>query len=594
MGRIPEAVVEEIKEKIDFLALVGEHTSLKPKGGRYWGCCPFHNERTPSFTVTPEEGMFYCFGCQKGGSLFNFIMEVEGIGFGEALRVAAERAGVPLEDYSGNDREEDLRRNSLKEVHRRLAGSFHHILMETPQGGETREYLARRGIHKESIEKFQLGYAPTDPQWLYSFLQNHNYSPELLRGSGLFSQKSPRWPLFVDRLMFPIYSSRGEVVAFSGRKMGNAPQAPKYINSPDTSLYSKGKQLYGFWQSRESLRQNKTFYLCEGNLDVIALHQAGISSAVAPLGTGLTEGQVHLLKRYSKGGVLLFDGDEAGQRASYKAGILFESQEIPVQAVGFPSGRDPADILEREGPKTLKKLVESPINLFEYLLGCTVVSNGGTDSLEGKEQVARGLFPYINSIVSEIRRDLSLDMLAQELGLSKKAVLGELHRHQGNSRPVPLSRRATGKQEKKVTDELLLVIAVALHGEFLERLQDYHRSFDFHDMRAESLYHILIEERGGIEHILQRIEDDDLKRLVLERLSSGELKEAPQGLIQKNLKLLKLRNLRQRSQEINTAIEGLSQKENSWELLRELIQEQQVLSQEINLMKEGCDVGSSN
>ena len=289
--RIPESLIEEIKEKSDILSIVSEYSALKKKGDRYWGCCPFHNEKTPSFSVRPEQGMYYCFGCHKGGSLFNFIMEIEGLSFIEAVRFAAEKTGVILPENSNETEEEVVQRDSLKDLYKRVAGSFHYILMNNDQASTTRQYLADRGIHEETIVKFQLGYAPDDPKWLHGFLKSRNYSEDFLAASGLFSRKYPQWSLFSNRLMFPIYSNQGEIVAFSGRTMGSDPKAPKYINSPDTPLYNKSKLLYGLWQSREGMRKTREFYLCEGNVDVLALHQAGISTGVAPLGTALTEDQ---------------------------------------------------------------------------------------------------------------------------------------------------------------------------------------------------------------------------------------------------------------------------------------------------------------
>jgi DNA primase len=306
------------------LAIVGEYSTLKRKGDRYWGCCPFHNEKTPSFSVRPDQGMYYCFGCHKGGSLFNFIMEVEGLSFIEAIRFAAEKVAVPLPEHSEESDEDIIQRDSLKDLYKRVAGSFHYILMNNDQAGPSRQYLVRRGIHEDTIIQFQLGYAPDDPKWLYSFLKNRNYSEEFLASSGLFSKKYPLWSLFSDRLMFPIYSNQGDIIAFSGRTMNDDPKAPKYINSPETPLYNKSRLLYGLWQSREELRKTKEFYLCEGNVDVIALHQAGFKTAMAPLGTAFTEDQSRLLKRYSEKGYILFDSDAAGKAATYKAGMVFE------------------------------------------------------------------------------------------------------------------------------------------------------------------------------------------------------------------------------------------------------------------------------
>ncbi|MBF9016095.1 MULTISPECIES: DNA primase [unclassified Oceanispirochaeta] len=587
--RIPELLIEEIKEKTDILGIVGEYSTLKRKGDRYWGCCPFHNEKTPSFSVRPEQGMYYCFGCHKGGSLFNFIMEVEGLSFIEAVRFAAEKAGVPLPEDAAESQEEVIQRNSLKDLYKRASGSFHYILMNNDQAAPVRQYLADRGIHKDTIERFQLGYAPDDPKWLYSFLKNRNYSDDFLASSGLFSKKYASWSLFSDRLMFPIFSNRGEVVAFSGRTMKkNDPKAPKYINSPETALYNKSKLLYGLWQSRDELRKSKTFYLCEGNVDVVALHQAGIESAMAPLGTAFTDDQSRLLKRYSDQGFILFDSDSAGQKATYKAGIVFERLELPVKVIKLPEKSDPAEILEKEGAETLKKMLKSPVNLFEYLLDLAMVSYD-ISTPEGKEQAVKELFPYIESIASEIKRDLCLGTLAEKLGIESKSLLFELNRQRSNFSRKVVNKPQPRIQEQKMTDELLLVMTAALHREFAEIVKQYTGEFDFQDERAILLYNVLIDceknNESSTESLLAGISDDSVKRIIMEKISTGELDENTSELIDKTLLLLRRRNLQNRSREINRIMSQVSKEDSSWELVNELIIEKQNLDKEIEELK---------
>ncbi len=593
MVRVSDAVLEEIKDKTDIVSLVGEYVSLKRKGSSYWGCCPFHTEKTPSFSVVPEKAMFYCFGCHKGGSIFNFIMEIEGLGFLEAVRMAAEKAGVPIPVSQQVSDEEVLKRDALKDLYKRVAGSFHYILINSPQGAAARAYLTKRGIEQDTILNFQLGYAPGDPKWLYRFLRDRNFSPDFLAASGLFSKKYPEWPLFTNRLMFPVYNTRGEVVAFSGRTMisGN-PQVPKYINSPETPLYHKSRLLYGIWQSRETLRKTGEFYLCEGNVDVLALHQAGFTSAVAPLGTAFTPEQAKLLKRYASGGMLLFDSDKAGKAATMKAGILFESQGIPVRAVKIPEKSDPAEILEKEGAESLKKLLQSPLNLFDFLLYISLVSQD-ISRPEGKEQIARDLFPYINSIESEIKKDLCLGILSEKLGVNQGALKRDMMRFRYGSQNRALSVQAkqasSSRTGVKVSDELFALMVVVRHGELFNALKVFHNEFDFQDRRAESLYRVLEEcraqEEYSLESLLQKMDDSELKQILVEKLSGSELDENPGELLNKTLGLVKRRQLQNRSKEISRMMDRISMEKGSWELLNELIAEKQVLDQEIEKLK---------
>jgi DNA primase len=588
--KIPELLIEEIKEKSDFLGIVKDYTSLARKGDRYWGCCPFHNEKTPSFSVWPEQGMFYCFSCKKGGSLFNFIMEVEGLSFIEAVRFAAEKASVPLPDNAMESDEDARQRDSLKDLYNRVTGSFHYILMNSPQGQAARNYLAGRGIHEETILRFQLGFAPDDPKWLYRFLRSRNFSPRFLAESGLFSRKYPEWSLFSDRLMFPIYNNRGEVVAFSGRTMKSDPKTPKYINSPETPLYNKSRLLYGLWQSRDSLRKSRSFYLCEGNVDVLALHQAGLDTAMAPLGTAFTDEQCALIKRYSDNGCIVFDSDAPGQAATFKAAMLFERQELPVKAAKLPKNTDPAEILEKDGGESLKKVLEGSVNLFEYLLDFTMVSYD-VATPEGKEQAVKYLFPYIESIVSDIKRDLCLGILAEKLGIESKALLSDLNRRNNNSSRTFEKKEAPRVQiqDQKVTDELLVLMAVALHREFLDRIKNYSGVFDFQDKRAEILYNALIEceenSESSTESLLVRISDESVRKVLVEKISTGELDENTSGLIDETLLLIRRRHLENRSREINRVMSQVSREADSWELVNELIIEKQALDKEIENLK---------
>ncbi len=582
--RIPESVIEEIQEKVDFLEIVGEYTSLSRKGGRYWGCCPFHNEKTPSFSVIPDRNMYYCFGCHKGGGFFQFIMDVESLTFPEAVRFIAEKKGIAIPEDTGQTEDFSSLKGAMKELYNRVSGSFHYILMNNPKAAGARQYLANRGIHEETIEKFQLGYAPADSFWLHGFLKSRNYSDQFLLESGLFTRKNPRRCLFSDRLMFPVYSNQGDVVAFSGRTMKEDVKTPKYINSPETVLYKKSDLLYGIWQSREGLRRSKEFYLCEGNVDVLALHQVGIDTAVAPLGTAFTEGQAKLLKRYSSRGYVIFDSDAAGIAATYKAAMITERMGLQLQVVKLPEKSDPAEIIEKEGPETLKKLVRSPVQVFEFLLDFTMASHN-TRTPEGKEQVVKELFPYIESIASEIKKDACLGMLAEMLGVNNKALVVEMSRHTNSSRRNVKEKAPEPIQNQKMTDEFFLLLVVALNRDFFPYLKESVSGFDFHDRRAIILYEALNDSiesnESSTEQLLSRIEDESIRRDLLEKMSTGEIDENAEVLMQDILQLIRVRHLKNRSLEISRLLNRAEKENMSWDMINELINEKKSLDQEI-------------
>ena len=279
-------------ERTDVTALIGEYTRLERRGDEWWGCCPFHNEKTPSFKVDPSKGLYYCFGCHEGGNTVDFVCNMEKLSYREAIVFLAKLAGVEVV-YSGayqSQSQENSQRDSLRDqftdMYTRVAGSYHYCLTSTPEGKQALDYILDRGITLETVQKFQLGYSPANRRWLRVFLKGKNYSDEFLDQSGLFSKKYPNISFFSHRLMFPICDRQGRVVAFGGRLL--AGEGPKYINSGELVQYQKGKTLYAFHHARQSIRKEKAVIFCEGYMDVLAYHQCGLTHAVAPLGTALT------------------------------------------------------------------------------------------------------------------------------------------------------------------------------------------------------------------------------------------------------------------------------------------------------------------
>ena len=326
-GIISQQTTDEVNARTDIVQIVQEYVPLTQKGNDWWGCCPFHNEKTPSFSVSPEKKFYYCFGCHAGGTVFNFIMEMEKVSYPEAIQFLAKKAGVEVRYSDGGELPKEDANAKLKseyiDLYNRVAGSFHYLLLETETGKFALDYITKRGLTKETLEKFKIGYSPSDRKWLKTFLLKKNYSEVFLRNSGLFSKKYPDYAFFSDRLMFPIFDRKGDVVALGGRFLrGDATKSPKYLNSGDLIQYKKGSTLYAFNFAKQSIRENKKVIFCEGYMDCIAYHQCGISYAVAPLGTALTEDQIHLIKPFVNTVLLSFDSDGAGQAATKRAILM--------------------------------------------------------------------------------------------------------------------------------------------------------------------------------------------------------------------------------------------------------------------------------
>ena len=404
---IPDHTLTEITDRLDMVDVVSGYVPLKKRGNRYWGLCPFHTEKTPSFSITPDKSVFYCFGCHKGGSLYTFIMEMEKLDFVEAVRFLARLVGIELE----LEQRDSSRRDAYLELYRRVSGSLHFLLSSHARAAAARNYLMSRGVSQDTLNLFQLGYAPADGRWLFDFLSEKSYSREFLLESGLFLKDrkgSPR-TLFRDRVIFPIRNSRQEIIAFGGRCLSD--YGPKYLNTPETPFFRKGENLFGPPGVLKRIRETNSFILVEGYMDVLALYQGGIDNCVAPLGTAVSVGQLKLLKRYSENGILLFDGDEAGIRATERAIHLGEQQAMAMEVVPLPENVDPADIIEKEGPETLKKSLKYPINGFQFLLN-SALSRYDYKTPDGKQGIFEFLDSYIATVGSQVRRDGYLRMLA--------------------------------------------------------------------------------------------------------------------------------------------------------------------------------------
>jgi len=492
--RIPQQTIDEIADKIDMLDYISQDTQLKRKGDRFWGCCPFHHEKTPSFSVVPEKGFYYCFGCHKGGNIYSYIMETAKVDFLEAVKMAAEKSGVKLQMQNDVNPEDRLKKDALYELYRRVTGSFHWILKESAEAEPARTYLKNRGINQESWEVFQLGYAPKDKNWLYRFLQNKNYSTEFLDSSGLFSRNHKGFPLFRNRLMFPIFDHSGREVAFSGRILEG--DGPKYINSPETPIYHKKRLLFGLGQTLPFVKESRSFLLCEGNLDVISLYQAGVKNIAAPLGTAFTPEQLKVLKRYCSKGIIAFDSDKAGKNAAKKAVHLCRQQDLPVEVLSLPEGQDPADILLEQGEESLKKMISTPVKAFDFLLTCAVESFDITVP-EGKVEVVEELTPYLQSVNSEIERVSYLEKIADRLLLDKNVVLMEFKGKRG----IPRERevRKTEKSFKwKMDDEIFLVLLLLLNSSLYPMINNVDIG-DLQNDLARELY-LQLKEKGPLEN----------------------------------------------------------------------------------------------
>ncbi|APG27818.1 DNA primase [Syntrophotalea acetylenivorans] len=420
-GRIGEDKIQEIRERIDIVELVSSYLPLKRSGANHLGLCPFHSEKTPSFNVNAPRQIFHCFGCGVGGDAFSFLMRMEGLSFPEALRRLAERAGVEIEEEQLTPAEEQQRqdRDRLLRVSEVAAAFYHQQLLEDPRGAEGRRYLRHRGYEGETVRAFGLGYAPDSWQALADHLAGKGFEPKWARDMlGLVrAGRDGRsdYDLFRKRLLFPIQDSRGRVVAFGGRVLDDS--LPKYINSPESPIYHKGRILYGLYQAKDAMRRSETGIVVEGYFDQLALYRAGFQNAVATCGTALTAEHARLLKRYCKKLLLFFDQDKAGRKATFRAMEVLLAEGVSAAVVELSADEDPDSYLASHAPEELQVYFDRARPVLQVYLEHCLALHG--DSIEGKARAAEEVLSKLRLLPSELERDLYLKELAQRTGLDE-------------------------------------------------------------------------------------------------------------------------------------------------------------------------------
>lgn len=410
--RYSEDVIEEVRMKNDIVDVVSQYVKLTRKGSSYFGLCPFHNEKTPSFSVTPAKQMYYCFGCGAGGNVFNFIMEYENYTFGEALSHLAKRAGVelPKMEYSREAKEKAERRTLLLEINKKAAQYFYYQLRR--EGGRTAyDYLTGRGLSEETIKRFGLGYSDKYSDDLYKYMKAKGYSDELLRESGLFNADERRgmYDKFWNRVIFPIMDVNNRVIGFGGRVMGEG--KPKYLNSPETKIFDKSRNLYGLNMARTT-RKNYLI-LCEGYMDVISMHQAGFTNAVASLGTALTSGHASLLKRYTGEVLLLYDSDEAGIRAALRAIPILREAGVNSKVVSLKPYKDPDEFIKNMGAEAFEERLLNAVDSFMFRVH-TGETEADMETPQGQNSFFEGCAQMLLELSDELERNLYIEAIVKD------------------------------------------------------------------------------------------------------------------------------------------------------------------------------------
>lgn len=451
--------VEEIREKIDIVSLISEYLPLKKLGRNFKTTCPFHSEKTPSFVVSPERQIWHCFGCQKGGDCFTFLMEYENLEFTEALRTLAKKAGVDLKEREFTSGISD-KKEKIYKINRQAMEFYHYVLTKHKAGKAALAYvLEKRGIKPSVVETFMLGFAPGVGNALTSYLINKkHYSKEDILQAGLgFQRGSSILDFFIKRLMFPLFDHRGNVIGFSGRGLTDD-VLPKYVNTRETLVYHKGNVFFGLNIAKDEIKKEKRAIIMEGEFDVISAFQEGLGNSVAVKGTALTENHARLIARFCPKVSLCFDSDKAGQEAIKYSVPVLEKNGLSTTVIVVPNGKDPDELLHKN-PLDFKKAAREDINVYDYLLNQAVLESD-PNSPDGKKKITEDLIPFFNNIENEVVKEHYLKKLAGVLDSSFESILRQSERQRKNEmeKIFPVTSLQKRPREEVLEEYLLALI----------------------------------------------------------------------------------------------------------------------------------------
>jgi len=507
---------EKVKQQADIVRVIGEYVRLKKSGQSFTGLCPFHQEKTPSFNVHPVRQIYHCFGCGVGGDVFKFVMEMDKIAFPEAIRTVAEKCGIAIprpRERSPEERKENQQRSVLVEMHREAAAFFARQLHESGEGKVASAYLEDRSLNREVTTRFGLGYAPSAGDALLRFLKT-KYPEKLLEVSGLFSreQSGRLYDRFRRRIMFPIANEAGKIIAFGGRAMGD--DMPKYMNSPETPIYSKSNVLYHVDRAKEALRQNDFAVLVEGYMDAIAVARAGITNVVASCGTSLAEPQIKLLGRFTRRVIVNYDPDTAGQAATERSLTLLLEKEFDVRVLALPGHADPDKFLKDQGADAYRKLLAAAPPYLDYLIGRARLMDRTTAA--GKVAALNFLMAYVQRLPDRLLRSEWATRIASELRVDEPVLRESLRRAAAERRSEVKPKAELLAPALKPAERQLMKMLIEAQG-FREKLAREIASTGLHHgLETERIFEALIskvEERPDPATLGASLEERDRRLL---------------------------------------------------------------------------------
>lgn len=526
MARYSEEIIEQVRQNNDVVDVISQYVHLTRKGRNYFGLCPFHNEKSPSFSVSPDKQIFHCFGCGVGGNVFTFISKIEGIGFKEAIENLADRAGIVLPKSTNN---EDSRKEELKsKVYKvnNFTADYYHKRLYKPESKAGQEYVKQRKLTNETLESYNLGFSGNYDE-LYKILRKEGFNDEEILESGLVkkNEHGQYVDFYRDRFMIPILDVRNRVIAFGGRVLGDAKRF-KYLNSPENIVYSKGKHLFGLNVAKRY--DHKKLLIVEGYMDAISLHQRGITNVVAALGTALTTNQGWLLRRNAEQVILGFDADGAGQNAIMRAMEVMQNMGCDMRVLQMTGAKDPDEFIIKYGSARFQKLMNEAISLLEFRVK-VLEQNLDLEVASDKVKFLNEIAKLIAKIDNTIEQEIYIEKLSKGYNISKEAIFGQVNKLQYSSRtqtnnlekpkPVVIHKKET-KVDNNVSEEIIkrenTIISILINNpENFQMIKEHMKIEDFkYDLNikiVKALYEELEKEDSNISLVLDKIEDEEIK-----------------------------------------------------------------------------------
>ncbi|MFH0998347.1 MAG: DNA primase [Pseudomonadota bacterium] len=560
---IPAEKLSEIKHSADILEIISDAVVLKKAGRNYLGLCPFHSEKTPSFTVSPDKQMFYCFGCGEGGNVFTFVMKQEGIAFPEAVRFLAKRFGIVIVDpaSSPGTKIQMDERELLFQINRQAMAFYHHALLNPPTGTPGLSYLTRRGLPPNILTDFMLGYAQPGWNHLTNYFSGKGVALTLVEKAGLISRRQSGngyYDRFRDRVIFPIFSIHNQIAGFGGRVLDDS--LPKYLNSPETPIYSKSRSLYGLFQAKPFCRQTGEVFIAEGYMDLLSMHLHGIQNSVATLGTAMTEEHIRLLKGVSRKITLVYDSDQAGIKAAQRCIELFKAhhQLEDIRILVLPEGHDPDTYLRQFGPESFRNAARDASGVFSFLMDVAIKKHGL--SLEGKLRIIQEMEAPLLTLTDSLTRVSAIKEIAERTGIDESAIQEKIRenspRRSLRAKPAELVPDAGNKFEKRLIAMMLQfpeIIPELIEKNIIDYISDPLLKATGNDILISyrDLDNVPEQIRDLPSIVLMTADNDEKKRLVaalsIQKLEEWDLKECRKSIVQIERNQMKdnLRLLRQ-------------------------------------------------